>query len=166
MSEGSVPGQPAGSSSKQISQVPQVEHDQQDRTAILAQVHAVEFTAYSGPIPPPDLLQRFDEIYPGAAQQILDDFVQESAHRRDMERKVVTAESFKEICGSIFAGLIGISGVGGGIWLAHEGRATGGLSSILATLASLVGVYLYQTRRADAEAGDRSMDRNSKGTQR
>lgn len=133
---------------------------------VLSRVHAVELSSYSGPIPPPDLLQRFDEVYPGAAKQILDDFVQESAHRRGMERKVVGAEAFKEVCGSIFAGLIGLTGVGGGVWLAHEGRSTGGLSAIFATLASLVGVYLYQTRRSDAEAEHSSESRISKGTPR
>jgi uncharacterized membrane protein len=131
---------------------------------MVSRIHAVEFSSYSGPIPPPDLLQRFDEVYPGAAKQILDDFVQESAHRRSMERKVVNAESFKEVCGAIFAGLIGMTGVGGGVWLAHEGRATGGLSTIFATLASLVGVYLYQTRRA-ADAADPAAP-SGKGSER
>ncbi len=120
-------------------------------SGILSQVHSVEFTAYSGPIPPPDLLQRFDEVYPGAARQILEDFVQESAHRRSMERKIVGSESFKEVFGAVAAGLIGLTGVGGGLWLAHEGRATGGLSTIFATLASLVGVFLFQARKTDPE---------------
>ncbi len=157
MNEGSSSGPPA---------VPEANEVQQPRSTVLAQIHAVEFTAYSGPIPPPDLLQRFDEVFPGAAKQILGEFVQESSHRRAMERKVVSAESFKEVAGSLFAGLIGLSGVGGGIWLAHEGRATGGLSSILATLASLVGVYLYQTRRSDTERRERAADPNGKGPQR
>ena len=133
---------------------------------MLTQLHALEFTSYSGPIPPPDLLQRFDEVYPGAARQILDDFVQESVHRRAMERKVVSAESFKEVFGAIFGGLIGLTGVGGGLWLAHEGRSMGGLSTVFATLASLVGVFWYQTRRPAAEPGDLPGSRNDKGIQR
>ncbi len=133
---------------------------------MLSHVHAVEFTSYSGPIPPPDLLQRFDEVYPGAAKQILDDFVQESTHRRAMERKVVSAESFKEVFGAVFGGLVGLTGVGGGLWLAHEGRSTGGLGAVFATLASLVGIYWYQTRRATPEIGKLPPGRNDKGIQR
>ncbi len=83
-----------------------------------------------------------------------------------MERKIIGAGSFMEVSGAIFAGLIGMTGVGGGIWLAHEGRATGGLSSILATLASLVGVYLYQTRRAAPTPNESSDRKSSKGNQR
>lgn len=133
---------------------------------MLSRIHAVEFSAYSGPIPPPDLLRQFDEVYPGAAKQILGDFVEESAHRRSMERKIVGTESFKEVFGAIFAGLIGMTGVGGGVWLTHEGRSTGGLSAIFATLASLVGVYLYQTRKATQDGPVPPGSPDEKGTPR
>lgn len=121
----------------------------------LQSLSSVEFTAYSGPIPHPDLLQRYNEIYPGAAKQILDDFVQESAHRRIIESKVVNTEAFSQAFGSISAGLIGLLGVAGGLWLAYAGRALGGLSAILATLASLVGVYLHQNRTENKAVSER-----------
>lgn len=143
---------------------PGYELKEASQSGVLSHVHAVEFTSYSGPLPPPDLLQRFDEVYPGAARQILDDFVQESAHRRAMERKVVSAESFKEVFGAISGGLIGIAGVSGGLWLAHEGTLTGGLGTVFATLASLVGIFWYQTRRTGPEPGESG--RNDKGIQR
>ena len=166
MNEGSSPESPSALPAEAPHALPSTDLQQVSSSRLLSRIRSVEFTAYSGPIPPPDLLQRFDEVYPGAAQQILEDFVQESAHRRAMERKVVGAESFKEVFGSIFAGLIGLTGVGGGIWLAHEGRSTGGLSAIFATLASLVGVYLYQTRKAAAESAGNSGDPSREGTQR
>ncbi|WP_338231407.1 DUF2335 domain-containing protein [Companilactobacillus muriivasis] len=40
---------------------------------------------YSGPIPHPDILKKYDEMYHGAAREIIDNGVQESVHRRSME---------------------------------------------------------------------------------
>lgn len=40
---------------------------------------------YSGPIPHPDIIKGYEEVYPGAAKKIIDNGVEESNHRRHME---------------------------------------------------------------------------------
>lgn len=41
---------------------------------------------YRGPLPPPRLLREFDEAVPGSAAKILDNWHEESLHRRQLER--------------------------------------------------------------------------------
>lgn len=40
---------------------------------------------WSGPLPPPAALERFDQIAPGSARIIIDEFVKEADHRRLQE---------------------------------------------------------------------------------
>jgi uncharacterized membrane protein len=42
-------------------------------------------TGWSGPLPPPAALQAFEDIVPGSAVQIIDEFRAEAAHRRHLE---------------------------------------------------------------------------------
>lgn len=49
---------------------------------------------YSGPLPPPRLLREFEEAVPGSAAKILDNWRDESAHRRQLER--VESESARD----------------------------------------------------------------------
>ena len=50
----------------------------------------------------------------------------------------------------------------GGLWLAYEGRALGGLNAILATLASLVGLYLHQNGKQNEARSEQDELRGSK----
>lgn len=40
---------------------------------------------YSGPIPHPKILEGYQKLYPGAAKEIIDNGVEESKHRRELE---------------------------------------------------------------------------------
>jgi uncharacterized membrane protein len=42
---------------------------------------------WRGPLPPPAVLQGFEEIVPGSAARIIDEFQAEAAHRRRLEDK-------------------------------------------------------------------------------
>ena len=114
-------------------------------------IRAVEFSAYSGPLPPPEILRQFEEVLPGSAERIFTQFEAQSAHRRSLEATVVSSGAFSQKLGTISAALIGLMGVGGGIWLAHGGKSLEGLSTSFTTLAVLVGTYLYQRHKQDAE---------------
>lgn len=40
---------------------------------------------YSGPIPHPDILKKYEDIFPGAAKAIIENGIEESRHRRSLE---------------------------------------------------------------------------------
>ncbi len=114
-------------------------------------MHAVEISSYSGPLPHPDILRSFEEVIPGAAQRIFTQFEEQAAHRRLMEAKVISSGAFSQRIGTISSSLIGFIGVGGGIWLAHEGKDLIGLATAFTTLASLAGIYLYRKPKQQQE---------------
>src|SRR5665213_4074277 len=115
----------------------------------ISRINAVAVTSYSGPLPPPEVLARFEELYPGSAKLIIDDFLSESVQRREAERKILPSLLFRQTLGAISASLLGVVGLGGGIWLSHEGRSLGGLSSVLGTLGTLLAIFLYQNRKSE-----------------
>lgn len=45
---------------------------------------------YSGPIPPPEILYRFDQIVPGAAERILIMAEEDAKHQREIEKTALT----------------------------------------------------------------------------
>ena len=120
-----------------------------------AVTHSLEFSTYSGPLPHPDILRQFEEVVPGSADRIFSQFEAQSNHRRSMETTVISSGAFSQRLGTISALLIGLLGVGGGLWLAHEGKSLEGLSTSFTTLAALVGTYLYHRRKQDKERANK-----------
>lgn len=112
---------------------------------------SLEFSTYSGPLPHPDILRQFEEVLPGSAERIFNQFEAQSAHRRSLEATVVDSGAFSQKLGTVSGLLIGILGVGGGLWLAHDGKSLEGLSTSFTTLAVLVGTYLFKRRKQDSE---------------
>jgi len=43
-------------------------------------------TMFSGPIPPPETLSGYEEIVPGSAERIISNMMDESLHRRTLEK--------------------------------------------------------------------------------
>ncbi len=127
-----------------------------------AELHSVEFSSYSGPLPHPEILREFEQIVPGSAQLIFVQFEQQSLHRRNMEAQVISSGAFSQRVGSISASVIGLLGVGGGLWLAHEGKSVSGLTSLIGTLAGLVGTFLYQKVRQERERANKQRSQKDK----
>ena len=121
----------------------------------------VEFSTYSGPLPHPDILRQFDDVLPGSAERIFSQFEAQSAHRRSLEATVIASGAFSQKLGTVSGLLIGVMGVGGGLWLAHDGKSLEGLSTSFTTLAVLVGTYLYQRRKQDTERADKNKPRST-----
>ncbi|MFT8465282.1 MAG: DUF2335 domain-containing protein [Liquorilactobacillus satsumensis] len=97
---------------------------------------------YSGPIPHPDILKKYDDIDPGAAKLIIDNGVEESKHRRKMEIDAMEY-SQKDVKRRDWMGFVlGILGILIGaflIWLGHT--VTGSIFSGV-SLVMLVGLFL------------------------
>ncbi|RKZ31871.1 hypothetical protein DRQ36_00575 [bacterium] len=66
-------------------------------------------SSYSGPIPHPDILAHYDEIYQGAAKIIIDRAEKQLDHRVDMEKSVVKSNILNEKLGIISAFLIALA---------------------------------------------------------
>ena len=82
---------------------------------------------WSGPLPPPDALARFDQIIPNGAERILRMTEQEQAHRLDTEKAALEA--------NIQTGKESLA-------LAKSGQLAGAFVSILSILCAVSSVWL------------------------
>ena len=106
----------------------------------------VQSVEYSGPLPPPAVLQRYDQVVPGAAERLLRMAENQSKHRQELERIVVRSGSRDSLLG-IIAGVLVSCGF---LWLTYYAISRGHVitGSFLGTvnIVSLVGVFVYGTR--------------------
>lgn len=101
---------------------------------------------YAGPLPHPNMLEKFEQILPGSADRILKQAEAQTEHRIKMESKVVSADIIKSYLGLIFGFLIGLSGIGGGIYLATLGFDVFGPILSGGSLVMLVTAFIYGTK--------------------
>ena len=126
--------------------------DEKNAAAQLVKVAAT--LSYSGPLPPPEALQKYDQILPGAADRIIRMAESQHEHRQKLEKTVVESNAFSQKVGLILGFVVAMTAIVGGIWLAREGKSWSGVTAIIAALAALVGVFVYgkiEQRRELAE---------------
>ena len=102
---------------------------------------AVE-TTWSGPLPPPQTLAQFDQVYPGSAKMIMDSFHNQTIHRQELEKIAVNSNVAKERRGQKYGLAIGIIGILCGTTCILLGHDTAGATIIGADLLSLVSVFV------------------------
>jgi uncharacterized membrane protein len=112
--------------------------------------------SYTGPIPPPGMLVKYNEAFPGAAERIVAMAERQSAHRENMETTVVTAGARSQTRGSWFAFIIAMTAILGGVYLIKLGKSAEGLSAIVGSLAALTAVFVYGKNKQGKELKDKS----------
>lgn len=104
-------------------------------------MYALQYS--SGPLPSPATLEHYAQIVPGGAERIVRWAETQADHRQSLERKRVDADIRHEGRGQIFAFIITILSICGGIFLIYSGRDASGLALILTELVLLAGVFIY-----------------------
>lgn len=107
--------------------------------------------SYSGPLPPPEILEKYERLVPGSAERLFQQFEQQTAHRHTVELRVIKSNTLCQVLGSISALLLSLLALGGGLFLVHEGQSIAGLAALLGALASLVAIFIYGRRDQDHE---------------
>jgi uncharacterized membrane protein len=74
-----------------------------------AVIHHEQRTTYSGPIPHPDDLQKYEVVCPGAAERILRMAEQQSEHRRSIETIVIQSNVQNSRLGLLFGVTMGLA---------------------------------------------------------
>ena len=74
----------------------------------------------------------------------------QAAHRRTLESKVIEGKAVTERRGQVFAFMLALVAILGGVWLIDQGKDASGMTAIIGALASLAGAFVYG-RRKDAE---------------
>lgn len=116
------------------------------RQAILAR-----HESFSGPLPAPVDLEHYEKVLPGAAERIISMAERQSAHRQNLETKVINSEISNSKTGLYFGFAIGIGGFIVVGYCASFGYQI--LAGIIAALdiGSLVGVFVYGSEKRKKE---------------
>jgi uncharacterized membrane protein len=99
--------------------------------------------SFRSPIPPPEILKRYNEIIPNGAERILNMAEEQSRHRMAMEKDTIKEEQRQSSKGQNFGFIIGAVGLLIAGALAYNGHDW--FAGILGTttLGSLVGTFIY-----------------------
>ena len=93
--------------------------------------------------PSPGALKEYEKVIPGLAQKMVCHAERQTAHRIEMEKKLITSNIRKSYMGLIFGFLIGVTGIGGGMYLTSIGFNIIGIVFSSGTLVSLVMTFIY-----------------------
>ena len=103
--------------------------------------------SFSGPIPSPETLAKYNEIIPNAAERILAMAEKQQEHRQQLERRVIFANTRSQTYGLVAGFVIAMTAICGGIWLIAHGKDASGITAILGSLVALVGVFVYGRKK-------------------
>lgn len=98
---------------------------------------------YSGPLPMSSEFEKYEMVTPGAGDRIIGMAERQSQHRQDIEKHAVASQFKIAGRGQCFGFILGILGLGGGFWLISIDKDAYGVTSLVGTVATLVGVYIY-----------------------
>jgi uncharacterized membrane protein len=130
--------------------------EKNEQEARLVRVAAQISRTFSGPLPPPEILQKYNEIVPGAADRIIKMAESQHHHRQALEKNVVSSNVFSQKLGLGLGFVIAMTAIGGGIWLSAIGRSGSGLIAIIGALAALVSVFVYGKVQQSKELADKA----------
>ncbi len=100
-------------------------------------------THFSGPLPPPAEMERYEAICPGFAEKLMERYIKQSDHRMSLESKVIDSDIKNSARGQIFAFILALTTILIGGLLIYLNKTVIGIVSILGALSAVVGVFVY-----------------------
>lgn len=97
---------------------------------------------FVGPVPQPEIIEKYEKIYPGAAKIIFEEWDSQVKHRHYIEKSVIKADNIKSILGVIFGFLVVVIAIGGGVYTAINGFPLFGGGLSFAGLAMIATAFI------------------------
>jgi uncharacterized membrane protein len=111
------------------------------RSRLVAEVASLT-VQFSGPLPPPHMLQKYNEILPGAADRILTMAEKEQQFEIDMNKTLVHCEQKYRMTGLVCGLLVSLASFGTAIAFAAAGDTTTGAVFGGVTLFGIVTAFI------------------------
>ena len=112
---------------------------------------------FSGPLPEPNQLSRYNDLIPDGADRIMAMAERQSAHRIQMEMLLLRSNIGRERRGSWFAFTLALIAIVGGFYLIHEGKSAQGLVAIIGSVVTLAGIFVYAQQQQQRERKEKAM---------
>lgn len=98
---------------------------------------------YSGPLPLPQHLERYEAICPGAADRIIAMAEAQTKHRQKLENDVIKTNGRNSTLGVCFGGAVAILAMIFGADIIKSGNEISGYIMMFGPLSALIGVFVY-----------------------
>ena len=97
------------------------------------------------------MLQKYNEVLPGAAERIVSMAESQGNHRRELEARVIESDIKSSVRGQWFGFVLGSLGLTAGFVLGLLGRSLAGSVVAGTSLVSLVSVFVIGSLRRSRE---------------
>ena len=140
---------------------PQISHPQDMESGMLMRS---ETHLFSGPLPPPEVFGRYEQILKGSADRILKMAEGQSLHRQFLEKKVVGGEQFRANVGLLFGFIIGMTIIIGGLLMIYLEKEWQGFIFLIGGIGSLVGTFIIgkKQKKGDLKQKDEDLHKRIK----
>jgi len=112
-------------------------------------------TAFKGPLPPPQVLDQYNQIVPGAAERIVRLFEIQVDHRQRLESSIISSDVRDSRLGLILGALVSIAAITGGVFAIIYGHPTTGGIIAAIPVPTLAAVFVYGSRKRRLEREQR-----------
>lgn len=107
--------------------------------------------SFSGPLPPPGLLQQYKEIQPDFPERLLALTEQEAEHRRKVTHQAMRIDGTEVILGQIFGLIVALAAMVMVGYLGYLGHPVASVFFGFGTLSSLVAVFVWGRRKNETK---------------
>lgn len=121
---------------------------QQNRGVLLHQQQQIVKT---GPLPSAEEFEKYNQVLPGAADRIVRMAEQQQTHRHALEVRTTRAAIIEARLGQIFAFVVAMTGLVGGVYLTATDHKWEGIGAMLAGLGLIVAAFLGRRRGEKGE---------------
>lgn len=98
---------------------------------------------YSGPLPLPQHLERYEDVCPGAADRIIAMAEGQSKHRQEIEKEVIRTNGRNSTLGVCIGGIVAVLAIICGTYIIESGNEISGYVTMFVPLSALIGVFVY-----------------------
>jgi uncharacterized membrane protein len=113
-------------------------------------------STFSGPLPPPDILARYNDAVSDGAERIIALAERQAAHRMGLESRVVDADIKRSNWGLVAGFIVAVAGLLIAFLMVDRGNAVAGVVVGSLDLAGLVAIFVYGTVSRRSERQERA----------
>lgn len=119
---------------------------------LLVQVRRqLSIMSWEGPLPPPEVIEQFEEIYPGAAEIIFTTFRDQAHHRMQLETTVVQGGNERASRGLWLAFIVVIALIGLAAYLAYLENPAWSIAPLIIAIGGAAAIFYEARIRQRAE---------------
>ncbi len=98
---------------------------------------------YSGPLPPPEILERYESILPGSFERLLSMTEKQAVHRMSIEERVITSKIKDSRLGLVLGFIISVVLLFISAILIYLNKSIEGFCLVITEVVSLAGIFIY-----------------------